>query len=261
MDRVPPRGQPGGADRDRGAQPRSVTMSAPRLVLIGGGHANLLVLAAYARHPWPCASVTLISEAAEHAYSAMIPGFIAGQYHHDDVTLNLREFAAAAGAQFICGRVARLDAAAGQVVMEDGGIVPYDVAAVAVGSAVAARDLPGVNASAHFVKPMNRADELVRAFDVAVRETLRTPLRVVVVGGGAAGIEVSLALRARAGQVAQPAPTISLVEAGRSLSGGRGRAHARQIHRALDGADIIPMLAAEVVSAEPGRLQLNDGRH
>ena len=237
-----------------------MTMSGPRLVLVGGGHANLLVLASYAKNPWPCASVTLISDAEEHAYSGMMPGYIAGQYLHDDVMLKFRPFAAAAGAKFICGRVTRLDAPARQVILEDGRVVPYDVAAVALGSSVAAQNLPGVNTVAHFVKPMHQADALVMAFDRAVQESLLAPLRVVVVGGGAAGIEIALALRARAGEMWRPAPTISLVESGPSLSGGRGRALSRQIHRALEQADIRPVLGAEVMSATADRLLLRDGR-
>jgi NADH dehydrogenase FAD-containing subunit len=51
-----------------------------RLVLVGGGHAHLHVLADLAARPLSGVDVTLVSPSARHHYSGMVPGFLQGVY-------------------------------------------------------------------------------------------------------------------------------------------------------------------------------------
>ena len=55
--------------------------NAAGIVLVGGGHANVHVLAALARAG--TARVTLVSEQLKTLYSGMLPGVIAGVYDVD----------------------------------------------------------------------------------------------------------------------------------------------------------------------------------
>ena len=70
-----------------------------RLVLVGGGHAHLHVLADLAARPLADIEVTLVSPSAWHHYSGMAPGFLQGAYAEADLTIDLASLAARAGAR------------------------------------------------------------------------------------------------------------------------------------------------------------------
>ena len=59
------------------------------LVLIGGGHANIQVLKSFAMRPIDGLRVSLISDVLNAPYSGMLPGFISGEYSHEDMHINL----------------------------------------------------------------------------------------------------------------------------------------------------------------------------
>ncbi len=67
-----------------------------RLVLLGGGHAHLFVLEAFAREQ-PDARVSLITPDALTPYSGMMPGVIAGHYDYRQACIDLAPLAARAG--------------------------------------------------------------------------------------------------------------------------------------------------------------------
>jgi NADH dehydrogenase FAD-containing subunit len=51
-----------------------------RLVLVGGGHAHLHLLADLATRRLADVDVTLVSPSRWHHYSGMVPGFLQGTY-------------------------------------------------------------------------------------------------------------------------------------------------------------------------------------
>ena len=81
-----------------------------RLVLAGGGHAQLAVLAALRRQQRPDLSVTLVSPEPEQIYSGMLPGWMAGHYKLSQCLLPLAPLAEAAGVRFRIGRLVRVAA-------------------------------------------------------------------------------------------------------------------------------------------------------
>ena len=60
-----------------------------RLVLLGGGPAHLFVLEALRAGRLPGADVTLVTPVAQQAYTAMLPGLLAGLVTEADCTLSL----------------------------------------------------------------------------------------------------------------------------------------------------------------------------
>ena len=79
-----------------------------RLLLAGGGHAHLGVLAAFAGKPMPGLEVTLVSPFPRQVYSGMLPGWVAGHYEIDGCVVPLAPLAQRAGARFELAHVARL---------------------------------------------------------------------------------------------------------------------------------------------------------
>lgn len=148
-------------------------------LLLGGGHAHAAVL-----REWRGGDVTLVTPHPHHTYSGMLPGFVAGHYALEEIRIDLAALAARAGAKLVLGRVAALDAARHVARLEDGTEVSYDIASLNLGSE---SNAPGYALAA---KP----------FETFVARWLELQDRVksvAVVGGGAAGVEVAMAVAHR----------------------------------------------------------------
>lgn len=160
-----------------------------RLLLVGAGHAHLEVLRRQASHRRSGVELTLVSLADRHHYSGMVPGFLQGQYEEREITFDLPALAGAVGGRFVQGRATALDPAAREVHLEGGGILGYDLVSFNIGSRSAGDDEESVRRHAARVKPMSRAAALRRRL-----EELSVEHQAVVVGGGAAGVEIACAI-------------------------------------------------------------------
>jgi len=166
------------------------------LVLVGGGHAQVYVLDSFAKRPMPGVRLTVIVRDVLTPYSGMLPGFIAGHYTLQQCHIDLVPLAARAGARLVHDEATGLDRARRQVLCRNGPPIPYDVIAIDIGSTPNLKPVPGAERHATPIKPVATLRERWAAvLDRAQRET--GPLRFVNVGGGAAGVEVTLAMRHR----------------------------------------------------------------
>lgn len=164
-----------------------------QLVLAGGGHSHIEVLRRWAREPAPATALVLVSPARHAPYSGMLPGLIAGHYGFHDAHVDLEALARAAGARFLTTHVCGLDPAQHRLRLADGTELSYDLVSLDVGSMPAAQDIPGAKAHTIALRPV---DTLLAAWEaLRVRAQAGGLRRVVVVGGGAAGIEVLLAMQ------------------------------------------------------------------
>jgi len=157
-----------------------------RLLLLGGGHAHALVLLKFRNFISASLKLSLVTPGPVHVYSGMVPGVVAGHYAAADAQIGLAQLAREAGAEPIQGRVVRLDAGAKQAVLENGDAIPYDYASLNLGSVP-----DGLAASAIAVKPFE-------GFFTRWRELLETgpqAPRIAVMGAGAGGVEVAMAMK------------------------------------------------------------------
>ncbi|MES2957443.1 MAG: FAD-dependent oxidoreductase [Pseudomonadota bacterium] len=162
-----------------------------RLLLLGAGHAQLAVLADLARQHMPAAELLLVSASERLVYSGMVPGLLAGRYAEGECAIAIEPLAAAAGVRFLRGRAIGLDATARLVQLADGRSLEYDVLALNVGATQDRDRIPGARENALFVRPI---DEFVLLWRRARALAEQDPLDIVVVGGGAAGVEIALAI-------------------------------------------------------------------
>lgn len=165
-----------------------------RLVLLGGGHAHVQVLHALAREPMAGADVLLITPFARQMYSGMVPGLVAGHYTADQCAIPLTPLAAAAGVPLVEGMAVALDVAARVVHLADGRTAEYDVLSLDTGAIMDRDRIRGARDNALFVRPI---EHFVRLLDGLVELARQRVVDVVVVGGGAAGVELALALQYR----------------------------------------------------------------
>lgn len=227
-----------------------------RLILLGGGHAHVHVLARAALRPIPGADVLLISSETRQHYSGMVPGYLRGAYEESELAIDLESLAARAGARFLQATAERVDVRSGVVVAGDGSF-GFDLLSLDIGSAPAGLDLPGVREHAFTIRPMSRVVAL-RQRAVEHFSGAREPVRVSVVGGGAGGIEVALALEELGRSLGAP-PRVTLFEGASRLLPGFAERPRRLARHALERRRIDVRTGSFVTSVDPGTIRLDDG--
>jgi pyridine nucleotide-disulfide oxidoreductase family protein len=172
-----------------------------RLVLIGGGHAHVQVIKALNKASRPKnLHVTLIDVEKSASYSGMVPGCIAGMYKPEDTLIHLDPLAKWAGIDFFNDRVVDIDIDQNLICLE-GNVdnpIPFDAISVDIGSA--SRGLHDTKGADRFTIPTRPISDLVSRLEAATKEIAKNPqqpVHVVVIGGGAAGIELSMSIMGR----------------------------------------------------------------
>ncbi|MBF2028401.1 MAG: selenide, water dikinase SelD [Oscillatoriales cyanobacterium C42_A2020_001] len=175
------------------------------LVLIGGGHVHAIALRMFGMKPLPGVRITLISEASESAYSGMLPGRVANLYTDEKCHVNLCALADFAGAQFYIDQVTNLDLEHKQVICAHHPPIAFDVLSIDIGSTPSLpegiRDQKGVIPAKPVRAFLDRWDELIDR----VSRHPETPVRLGIVGGGAAGVELSLSMHRRIQEILRAA--------------------------------------------------------
>jgi len=176
---------------------KSTRQSARRqLVLVGGGHSHVEVLRHLAMNPEPAIAVTLISREVAAPYSGMLPGYLAGHYSHDDCHIDLHKLCRSANARFFADEVVGVDPTGGHVRCTNRPPVSFDILSLDIGSTPDRSRIPGADAYSLPVKPVDRFIRRWREIEVRIAAA-QGVFRVVVVGGGAGGAELCLALQYR----------------------------------------------------------------
>ncbi len=166
------------------------------LVLVGGGHSHVAVLKAFGMQPLPGVRITLVCTDAHTPYSGMLPGYVAGHYGYDEVHLDLVRLCAYAGARFVRAQVIGIDREARHVLLHGRPPLDYDVLALNTGSTPQVAQVQGASDHAIPVKP-------IAAFNVRWLQLLASvragqgPRHIAVVGAGAGGVELLLAMQYR----------------------------------------------------------------
>ncbi|MGZ8413929.1 MAG: FAD-dependent oxidoreductase [Gemmatirosa sp.] len=229
-----------------------------RLVLLGGGHAHVEVMRRFARRPATGVECVLVTPGPQHLYSGMVPGVIGGAYGEDDPILDLVALARAAGARVVLAPATRVDPAT-RTVTTPLGALQFDLCSCDVGSSAAGlAGTPGAAGHAHALRPIAGVTGLRAALARLAREA-PTTVPACVVGGGAAGVEVALAIAA-ALRAAGHDPAVTLVERAPELLPHHSARARALVARALAVHAIGVCAGVEVASVTVGTVVLADGR-
>lgn len=206
----------------------------PHLILVGGGHSHVLVLAAFAARPDPGLRVTVVSPGRYTTYSGMVPGVIGGQYALREAQIDVEALARRAGAAFASAHVVRVDARRREIELNDRSRLSHDLLSFDIGSQpVRSAPVEG-GAPVVTLKPIEGA---LAAIDAALAVApVSSGRRVIVVGAGAGGTEVACALAARLR--GEPRASLVLCDLARRPVAGRGSRTAGLVERALAEARI-----------------------
>lgn len=228
-----------------------------RLLLIGGGHAHVEVIRRWGLAPEPGVSVTLVSPDRHAPYSGMLPGHIAGHYSHADCHIDLEALCAGAGVARIAASVSGIDPANRVAHCGHAPDQPFDVLSIDTGSTPVLDPIPGAQHHGIPVKPVAQFLERWTALREASAKTA-PPLHIVLVGAGAAGVEVVLAMQHRFAADGGRA-RFTLVGDGPAILGMHPPGVQRRFMKLLIARGIAVRLNTPVERAEHGALLLRGG--
>jgi selenide,water dikinase len=209
--------------------------------------------------PPPGTRLELASPDRHTPYSGMLPGFIAGHYSFDDCHIDLDRLCDHAGIGFRRAAAVSIDALSRAVSLDDGTIVPYDVLSIDIGSTPPVDGVRGAPEHATRVKPVAG---FLGAWDALREKAVRTGQspRIAVVGGGAGGVELALALHFRLARSCPEAPPcVCVVTDSETILPGHARRVIRIVARVLSERGIPVHARTAAVGVEAGRLHTAGG--
>jgi selenide,water dikinase len=172
------------------------------LVLIGGGHSHAIALKELGKLPAnQRPNITLITNVELTPYSGMLPGYIAGLYSFADCHINLTNLTNWAGVNMIVDEAIALDLGKNQVICRKHQPVNFDLLSIDIGSTPNSHDIPGVDEYTIPVKPITQFCQNWQNILEEIKTSNNRQIRIAVIGGGAGGVELALAISGRLQQI------------------------------------------------------------
>ena len=172
-------------------------MTFNHLVLIGGGHTNVLLMRKWlmCSKLMPEIPISIISRDTHLVYSAMFPSVISKSISLDDSLIDIRSLAKKARVSFIKEEVINIDFKLNKIFLKNRPSIDYSKLVLNYGSQTKIsgefKDLVN-NKIAFPIKPFFKAYEIIKYEDKYDSET---EPHFIIVGSGLAAIEVAFALR------------------------------------------------------------------
>ncbi len=191
----------------------------------------------------------------------MLPGLVAGQYRAADLSIDAVALARRVGAEVVLEAVARVDADGRRALTASGRELACDVASLDVGSGVAGSELPGVGEHALPVRPIQRFVASISNLIAQGRSAPPgVPFRLLVVGAGAGGVELTLCFEARLRAETGGPVEVRLLDRAEAILPGAPPSLVRRAEGALRRRGVRLVLAAEVEALEKGSARVRGGR-
>lgn len=158
------------------------------LILVGGGHAHMVTLSNLNRFVQRGHRATIIGPSEHHYYSGMGPGMLGKTYLPRQIRFATRDVAEKQGGRFVKDSVTHIDPDCQMVFTKSGAAFPYDVLSFNAGSQVSSHMVEGDRKQIYTVKPI---EGLMEAQTKLLALAEKQAVKVAVIGGGAAGVEVA----------------------------------------------------------------------
>ena len=205
-----------------------------RILLIGAGHAHVQVIKALNVNTRPSnVNVTLIDIQSAASYSGMVPGCVSKLYTLQQVQIQIGPLAKWAGIDFVQGKVVgmslddeekktvqvEVNASDGEILTKE---VPFDVVSIDIGSTTRGLNrIPGARQHSISTRPISDLVVRIEKEEQLLKERLKNgtfkSATCLVVGGGNAGIELSLGIRARFNEMLDSNLSITLIDSSDEL--------------------------------------------
>ena len=229
------------------------------LVLIGGGHSHVSVIKQLGMKPLPEVRITLISESTYTPYSGMLPGLIAGHYSFDDCHIDLRKLCQWADIRFICSTVKGLKPAEKKIICHQYPSLSYDLLSINTGSQPRLDTINGALQHGHAVKPVNNFLCQWQQWLNSSAATDQT-YHIIMVGGGAAGVEVLLAMHYHIHSTSNIRTNFTLICSDKSILSTHNKRVQNFFQQHLNRLGIKIITNQKVAAITAHRLLLTDGQ-
>jgi selenide,water dikinase len=234
------------------------------LVLVGGGHSHIAVLRRFGMQPMSGVRLTMICRETHTPYSGMLPGLVAGHYTFDEAHIDLGPLCRFAGARLYHDEAIGMDLASQSVLCRSRPPVKYDVVSINIGSTPRMEEVPGAVGHVVPVKPIN---QFISHWQYMVTRVLarNDGVRIGVVGTGAGGVEILLAVQYRLRQILlergrtdEHIEYYLFGETGEVLPSHNSRAR-RTFDRLLRDRHVRVLAGDAIIEVSPGRLVSANG--
>lgn len=235
-----------------------------RLVLVGGGHSHLQVIKAlnHASRPKNL-EVTLVDLTDHPCYSGMVPSAVAGIYSPQETFVQLKSLAEWSRIDFVQDRVVDIDLDTKTVITREDQTISFDAISIDIGST--SRGLNEIPGARDYTIPTRPISELIRRIETAtdiLKSSNTANANVLVVGGGAAGIELSMAILGRWKPIlGEENIHVTLLNSMDELLPDETLANRRALRERLEERGISVIHNAKVDRVDPETLILDSGEH
>jgi pyridine nucleotide-disulfide oxidoreductase family protein len=235
-----------------------------RLVLVGAGHAHAQVLMTIAQRCSSDLEIILVSPATLAPYSGMIPGWLAGHYGWQECCLDFAKLCQQAGASMCLETVTAIDPERCELRLSSGDTIGYDWLSLNIGSTLRPNmNLPEqAETKILAMRPLSALQKNWEQLQATVSKLASgAEYKVVMVGGGAAGVESVLSAQYRLKQIAPHVHCeFSLVTRGEEILPAMPASAVRTLRGRLQQRGITILNDFEVDRIEQNALVGRDGR-
>jgi pyridine nucleotide-disulfide oxidoreductase family protein len=221
------------------------------LVLVGGGHAHLHVLHDLIRNPIPNTQVIVISISRYQYYSGMFASYLEGVDSLEAIRVDLLALCEKAACDWLEDEVVEIDAEAQTVQSAKGQTIHYDCISFNIGSTSNSFHVPGVAQYAQWIKPNDKLPQLT--------ETIKNQQHIMIVGGGASGVELSASIASSRAKKGWTNPQITLVHSGRLMS-NHPQTVASRLSAILENKGIALVSGEQVTEVREHEVVLGTGK-
>lgn len=229
------------------------------VVLVGAGHAHVAVLRMFGMRPIEGVRLTLLTREVETPYSGMLPGVVAGHYAIDDAHIDAGKLVRFAGGRLYQDAAVGIDLATRRVLCRSRPPIRYDLLSLDIGSRPNTGAVPGAAEHAIPVKPI---DGFLQRFEgVLARVREGRTRHVLLVGGGAGGVELLLSVETRLRREAADGAALrfTLVSASDEILPSFPALFRARFHAILVERGIEVRTGVRVAAVERGVVTLADG--
>lgn len=224
------------------------------LVLLGAGPAHLQVLTHLAAHPPASTVVTLVAPQTHTVLTHSLASYLGGHASLDASRVAIEPLVQRGAIHWVQQAVTGLDAPRQSLTLDNGSTLHYDWLSINTPAVqdreVLEQTIPGVREHALFLRPLEAFATLwPRVMDMGASR----PLRITVIGGGASGIELALAVRQRL-----PRSAVTLLSGSRPPGASYPLRVQQQLLGILKGRGIT-VLQERAVGLKAGCVQLGCG--
>ncbi len=233
-----------------------------KIVLLGVGHTNAHVLKMWRMAPIRNCQLICISNFPQVTYSGMLPGVLSGQYHQEQMEIDLVRLCSVSGARLIIDDVQSVDRVNRQIHFAGRAPLSYDALSIGIGSVPSVHEVEiAESAPLLRIKPMQTFLSRLNSGLQTIANKGKSKVQLAIVGAGIGGTEIAFCLDRR---LKQEWPNLNaqihLINGSEQLVGGCLPSTESKVRRHLQKAGIEIHTGNRVRSIEENQLRFSDGR-